>query len=842
MAREAACAAMRRHTKADELFRCNSAELLLSEIKSVRSSLAVAKIHDATQFCLNRAAYLSQLQEVAQSLHLDVGRAVTFDIASTLWSQGEITAPIEMLKNIENIKESKDDPLPISKSELLTDLGQKLSQARLYRPDEITQCYLQPAIKALERDANGAMAGRVYHNFAAFCDEQLRDSVAKDDFDRISKIRNKKQQEINELAEYTKKATGKERESFKMAYSKAKLWFKLDDDEYKRLKTNREVLLRNCLENYLLSIQACDDYNKDVLRFLSLWLGNPKVQAEESTIRDYFRMVPSLKLAPFVNQLSSRLADSGDQFQKTLFEILFRICRDHPFHSLYQLFSVFKSKGAREDDAAKSRQKAADRLARHIQSPEGKTSSQTWVSIHNSNILFVNFAQEKDEKRAKTGKGIPLRSFNYGKKLEQTIQGLSKKIPPPTLKIALRRDKDYSSLPTFTIFEPDIVVAGGVSAPKITTIVASDGSRHKMLLKGGNDDLRQDAIMEQVFEQVSDLLQDHRPTRQRKLGIRTYKVIPLTHNAGIIEFVKNTIPLHEYLLPAHVRYYPKDYKPNACRQQISNAQTKSTKERIKVFETIMKHFHPVMRYFFMERFLDPDDWFHKRLAYSRSTAAISILGHILGLGDRHGHNILLDEISGEVVHIDLGVAFEAGRVLPVPEVVPFRLTRDLVDGMGLSGVEGPFRRCCNFTLEALRKNQDVIMTILDVLRWDPLYSWSVSLLRVHRMQDAQEREAAAAAAAAATTTTSTSTSREDTPGADRKNGNDTTSKKRDAEEDKKDVHANVNEPGEADRALSVVAKKLSAGLSVEATVNELIRQATDVDNLAVLYCGWAAYA
>ena len=51
-----------------------------------------------------------------------------------------------------------------------------------------------------------------------------------------------------------------------------------------------------------------------------------------------------------------------------------------------------------------------------------------------------------------------------------------------------------------------------------------------------------------------------------------------------------------------------------------------------------------------------------------------------------------------------------------------------------------------------------------------------------------------------------------------------------------------NEPGEADRALTVVKKKLSRSLSVQATVNELIQSATDERNLAVLFCGWAAYA
>lgn len=55
-------------------------------------------------------------------------------------------------------------------------------------------------------------------------------------------------------------------------------------------------------------------------------------------------------------------------------------------------------------------------------------------------------------------------------------------------------------------------------------------------------------------------------------------------------------------------------------------------------------------------------------------------------------NILIDTQTAELIHIDLGVAFEQGRILPTPETVPFRLTRDIVDGMGVMGVEGVFRR------------------------------------------------------------------------------------------------------------------------------------------------------
>jgi len=64
----------------------------------------------------------------------------------------------------------------------------------------------------------------------------------------------------------------------------------------------------------------------------------------------------------------------------------------------------------------------------------------------------------------------------------------------------------------------------------------------------------------------------------------------------------------------------------------------------------------------------------------------------VGLGDRHTENVLLDTTCGEVVHVDFDCLFDKGLNLARPEIVPFRLTPNLVDAMGLTGVEGSFRR------------------------------------------------------------------------------------------------------------------------------------------------------
>jgi serine-protein kinase ATM len=62
-------------------------------------------------------------------------------------------------------------------------------------------------------------------------------------------------------------------------------------------------------------------------------------------------------------------------------------------------------------------------------------------------------------------------------------------------------------------------------------------------------------------------------------------------------------------------------------------------------------------------------------------------------------------------------------MLPVPETVPFRLTRDLVDGLGIAGSDGPFLRGSTFALTVFRQEEETILTFLDVLKHDPLYNW-----------------------------------------------------------------------------------------------------------------------
>jgi ataxia telangiectasia mutated family protein len=773
----------------------------VSEVQALLSYSALARQHGQLQTALCAA---TQVKDMSQDLHLTgirVDAAASHEVASVLWDSHESTASVKMLRDTLRSSDFEQQEITVGRSDVLAQLGKQLADARLEKPGDILENYLRPAISHLPKNAVGREAGRVYHAFAAFCDQQLQHPANVEDYNRIAKLRQRKQDEVqglHELVKGTKRVA--ERKEHERSFVKAQSWFKLDDEEFQHQKKNRETFLQQSLKNYLLALQASDEHDLSVLRFFALWLESSESASANAAVNKHLPDVPSWKFVVLLNQLMSRLQGDNSAFQVTLSALLMRLCLEHPYHSVHHVYASTRLPTTK-DEATVNRYRAALNIRRQVS--DHRVKGELFKRLFGADSVYRALAEEALYDK-KTGKRA-LKDIESAVRVARKIPEF--RLPPVTIGLSLRPDGDYNDVPHVVRFGSTVSIMSGLSSPKVLTAYSSDGQQYKQLFKSGNDDLRQDAIMEQVFEEVSKMLQNHKATRQRDLHIRTYKVLPLSPTAGIIEFVPNSIPINEFLQPAHAMYGPQDMKSGAARDKIRGVQSHSTEVRVKEFRKVCDHLQPVMRHFFLERFDDPDDWFEKRTAYTRTTASVSMLGHVLGLGDRHGHNIMLDEVTGEVVHIDLGVAFEAGRVLPVPELVPFRLTRDIVDGMGVNKTEGIFRRCCEFTMDALREDKDSIMTLLNVLRYDPLYNWTLSPLRAKRMQDAQ----------------------------------DGVHNAKDVEAAESSKAKLESEGGEADRALAIVEKKLSKTLSTAATVNELIQQATDEKNLATLFAGWAAW-
>jgi phosphatidylinositol kinase/protein kinase (PI-3 family) len=92
------------------------------------------------------------------------------------------------------------------------------------------------------------------------------------------------------------------------------------------------------------------------------------------------------------------------------------------------------------------------------------------------------------------------------------------------------------------------------------------------------------------------------------------------------------------------RYYPGEWGNGRCKQHFHFTPGEVRRE---TYDVICKNCSPSFRFFFIERFgYSLKDWYVAKTRYSKSVAVSSIVGHILGIGDRHTNNILVSQETG----------------------------------------------------------------------------------------------------------------------------------------------------------------------------------------------------
>lgn len=109
--------------------------------------------------------------------------------------------------------------------------------------------------------------------------------------------------------------------------------------------------------------------------------------------------------------------------------------------------------------------------------------------------------------------------------------------------------------------------------------------------------------------------------------------------------------------------------------------------------------------------------------FIRTSAVYSVLGYVLGLGDRHSENLLFDPSTGEMVQVDFNCLFNRGEDFVVPECVPFRMSHNLEAAMGIIGFEGQFRHTAEDVLFILRQYHKLFAKYVTQFIHDPLVEW-----------------------------------------------------------------------------------------------------------------------
>jgi len=274
---------------------------------------------------------------------------------------------------------------------------------------------------------------------------------------------------------------------------------------------------------------------------------------------------------------------------------------------------------------------------------------------------------------------------------------------------------------TVASIQDAVDVLKSLQSPKKVTLIGSDGYRYPFLAKP-HDDLRKDTRLMDVAAVLNRLFLAEGASRRRGLKLRRFAVIPLTEDCGLIQWVNNTKGLRYCVQEAYTA-------EGMYNERSTNLEIKQRYDRFKgprrseLLNTVLATMPPRFHKWLLSQFPEPTAWLAARLAFTTTHAVWCMVGHIVGLGDRHGENILVDCVHGDVVYVDFACLFDKALTLAEPEMVPFRLTQNVIDAMGVAGHEGNFRKSCEVTLSVLRSNKDAILSVMDSFVNDPLVEW-----------------------------------------------------------------------------------------------------------------------
>ncbi|VDP96087.1 unnamed protein product, partial [Trichobilharzia regenti] len=293
--------------------------------------------------------------------------------------------------------------------------------------------------------------------------------------------------------------------------------------------------------------------------------------------------------------------------------------------------------------------------------------------------------------------------------------------------------------------------------PKRLLLRAQNGRTYPYLLKG-LEDLRLDDRIMRLFEITNlaavQLSSDGSGYCENMLA-RTYSVTPLGVRSGLLQMVQGAVPLYSLY---------KKWQIRANKLSANNSYVSSTTVIPRPGELFHARLKELLhasgqQYQYQSRSHWPLEtlrkvltsleaetpadlltrelwasnpscasWWRVSRAFAKSAGLLSSLGYLVGLGDRHLDNLLIDLSTGHIVHIDYNVCFDKGKSLKVAERVPFRLTRILRHALGPAAqdtsVRGSFRFSAENGLQAARHIVDPLLIQLKAFLIDPLVDCS----------------------------------------------------------------------------------------------------------------------
>jgi phosphatidylinositol 3-kinase len=215
------------------------------------------------------------------------------------------------------------------------------------------------------------------------------------------------------------------------------------------------------------------------------------------------------------------------------------------------------------------------------------------------------------------------------------------------------------------------------SSPILFDVIIENSSKIKknvkFLIKKENTLRKEQIVSSIIYLSLYRLKQQGTKSYKNFTSIPTYQIKMLTNNVGVIEFVENSITLREI---------------NDMGYTIQNYISEINKN-----ETL---------YAIKERFMN-------------SLAISCCISYLLGLGDRHLDNIMINK-KGQIFNIDFGFLLENPRtnILGAPNI---KVTSEMIDFLGGQNSEyyKKFKKFLIYVYDIMRLYKNIILEHCELL-------------------------------------------------------------------------------------------------------------------------------
>lgn len=256
----------------------------------------------------------------------------------------------------------------------------------------------------------------------------------------------------------------------------------------------RDSFLEQAIDMYSRCLESSDEFDSDgPIRLCSLWFANFEAASLQNIVRQALDRVPSRKLIFLAHQLTARLSKSQGEEplngQENLQRLVLRMCQEHPFHSLYQVYCLQPDRALKANKRSSNRHNpmtsqtdrgaAADEIFDRLKSDASKYDRLRDVEkLCSASLEWAKWPiiNKPEYNRAKVKAPFKLpNTASIG-----SIKNLH--VPVMTAKTPIDATLRYDNCVWIERYESTFDTAGGVSLPKINVCRGSDGHKYKQLV------------------------------------------------------------------------------------------------------------------------------------------------------------------------------------------------------------------------------------------------------------------------------------------------------------------------------------------------------------------------